>query len=133
MKHVLIAFFGLVLLASCKKDKLAGRRAAFAGTWELAYMSGYIFSPGPVPPGNGKIIVIGSDGYFERRNHDTVVYRGSYILEERKDCYADVKELFFLPTDPGFPEYKISIIADSLHLNSSNCLADGGYNTYRRR
>jgi len=94
---------------------------------------GYPFNFPTLPPGNGKIIVIGTDGSFERRSHDTITYKGSYSLDERKDCYGDAKKIFFSTTDIAFSNGFIEIAGDtSLTISSPNCLMDGGTSVYRR-
>ena len=132
MKHLSLYIFCIVLLMSCAKDKFADTRQQFSGTWEYHQFVGYPFLSTPLPRGNGKIIIIGTDGSFERRNHDTTTFKGSYTLEERKDCYGDAKQTFFKSSDPTFAESFIAISGDSLMFNSSNCLTDGGALIYLR-
>ena len=132
MKQVLLFIFSMAFLMSCKKDHFAAAKAQIAGTWEYHQFIGYPFNSTPLPRGNGKIIIMGTDGSFERRSHDTTLFRGSYALTERKDCYGDAKQLFFKPSDPSFAEYIIEVRGDTLLFNSSNCLADGGSLIYLR-
>ncbi len=121
------------MLYSCKKDSVSGKYQEFAGTWEFQSYSGYPFTSTPLPAGNGRIIYIGSDKTFERRNFDTVLYRGKYALEEQKDCIGDDKKLFFKSTDPYFSESIISIENGKLNFTSSNCVSDVGINVYIRK
>ena len=132
MKQLFLFTITVLLLASCKKDDQAAARAQFAGTWEYYRFVGYPFNTAPLPRGNGKIIVFGTDGSFERKTHDTTTFSGSYTLTQRKDCYGDARFTFFKCTDPNFAEYTISVSGDTLLLNSSNCLADGGSAVYLR-
>ena len=132
MKQLLLFIFSTAFLISCKKDKFATAREQIAGSWEVYKFVGYPFISVPLPRGNGRIIVIGTDGSFERRSHDTTTFRGSYTLEEKKDCYGDYKSLFFTVSDQSSSETIISARNDTLMLTSSNCLADGGTLIYLR-
>jgi hypothetical protein len=132
MKQLLLFIFSILLIVSCKKDQFATVKTQIAGTWEYHQFIGYPFNSTPLPRGNGRIIVMGTDGSFERRTHDTTLFRGSYALTERKDCYGNDKPLFFKPSDPSFAEYIVNVSGDTLILNSSNCLADGGTLIYLR-
>ncbi len=132
MKQTFLFTISILLLASCKKDDQAAARAQFAGAWEYYRFVGYPFNAAPLPRGNRKIIVLGADGSFERRSHDTTTFSGRYTLNQRKDCYGDAQYTFIKSTDPSFAEYTIEISGDTLFLNSSNCLADGGSVIYLR-
>lgn len=133
MKKIMITVLGIALLYSCKKDNLSGLKDQFSGEWEYVRFAGYPFNSTPLPPGNGKIIVISRDGSFERRSHDTVTFKGRYSLEEKKDCYGDDKKIFIITTEPYLGERAtIELKSDSLFIGTSNCLADGGLSIYRK-
>lgn len=69
----------LFFIFSCKKDsEVRILTKNIVGTWEIQQFSGYPFTWPAYLPGNGQIIVIGKDGSFERRKHDTLVFRGNY-------------------------------------------------------
>lgn len=131
MKKFLIYIFVLTLFYSCKKDAVTQKD--IEGSWEYATFIGEPFNNPSLPFGNGHIIVIGTNGSFERKSHDTTIFKGSYILRWRKDCYGDMKQAFFKTTEPNAEENIISVMHDSLLLNSSNCLADGGVTIYKRK
>src|SRR4051812_31421280 len=80
----------LVLLAavySCKKDnEVKTLKNEIVGTWELERQVGYSFNQ-PLAPGNGRIIIFEEGGIFERKQHDTLVFRGNYSITRKKDCY----------------------------------------------
>ncbi len=133
MKRIFLFIAIIASLFSCKKDTLLERYEEFSGTWEFEQYSGYPFTNPPLPPGNGKIIYIGSDRTFERRNFDTVLVRAKYMLEERKDCNGTDNKVFFQSTEPNPYESIISVENGKLYLSSSNCIADGGINIYRRK
>jgi len=126
---VLIAF----IFISCKKDNAALVRKELAGEWEYVTISGYPFSNPVLPPGNGIIIVFGENGNFERRNHDTLVFKGNYRLHERKDCSGDEKKTFLDTNDSMFVKDDYVNIRDGrLHISTPNCYQDGGTAIYRR-
>ncbi len=131
MKNIFLCIIGIAILYSCKKDNVI--QNDIIGTWEYVSFVGYPFNTDPLPPGNGNIIVIRSNGVFERRSHDTTIFKGTYSIENRNDCQGDAKEPFFKTTDPNFVENVISVTHDSLLLSSSRCLADGGTVIYRRK
>jgi hypothetical protein len=133
MKKLLSFIMLIGLLYSCKKDSTSTRIQEFAGTWEFQSYSGYPFTNTPLPRGNGRIIFIGVDKTFERRNFDTVLFRGKYELEEKKDCVGEAKKIFFKSLDPYFLENIISIENGKLNFTSSNCVSDVGINVYIRK
>ena len=130
MKGIFIVavFFGLV---SCKKD-LRMLNADIVGTWEMEKYSGYPFNQPTLPPGNGKIIVIGENGLFERKQQDTLLYRGSYSLDKKKDCYEDAKKITFSTSDGSGTFSFIEVSEGKLLLSTPNCYTDGGITSFRR-
>lgn len=133
MKQITVLILGVILLVSCEKEYSSKWKNQYSGRWEYIRFVGYPFNSPSLPPGNGKIIVLGHNGSFERRNHDSIIFKGQYFLEERKDCHGDEKKIFFKTTDSLFGESSsISIKGDSLFMSSSNCLQDGGSSIYRR-
>lgn len=133
MKKISLIIISIIFLYSCKKDRV--NNSAFTGIWEYESFSGYPFtSSGPLPPGNGKIIVLYANGNFERRQHDTVLFHGRYFLKKQKDCYSDENKIHFTTNDNGFAwDHYITINETGrLKLSTSNCLADGGVTTYHK-
>ncbi|MFT3934791.1 MAG: hypothetical protein QM726_14295 [Chitinophagaceae bacterium] len=133
MKQLLLFSIILLLLSACKKDNAAAVRNQITGSWEYVTFSGYPFNGVRLPAGNGRIIVIGKDGSFERFSHDTLIFKGRYSLKERKDCYGDDKQVFFTTTDSSFviDDY-VTVDNGQLFFNSSNCLQDGGSSIWRK-
>jgi len=73
------------------------------------------------------------DGSFERFSHDTLLFRGNYFLEEKKDCYQSLKQFFFRTDDASFVnDNSIRLQGDSLFLSTPGCYADGGTSIYRK-
>ena len=131
-----IVFFSILLIGfyACKKEKeVKSLKTEIAGTWELEKFSGYPFNQTPLPPGNGRILVLGEDGLFERKQHDTVVFRGSYTLRKKKDCHERNTDIIFSTNENSFEDYQYIEIADGkLLLSTPNCYQDGGSAYYRR-
>jgi hypothetical protein len=129
--------FFLVLLCSfcsCKKDnELSTFKKDIIGTWEFEKVVGYAINQPPLPLGNGRIIVIGEDGSFERKQNDTLVFRGSYTMGRKADCYNRNTDFTFSTSEPSIGTYQYIEISDSkLLLSTPNCLQDGVTTYYRR-
>jgi hypothetical protein len=108
-------------------------KRGIVGTWELERISGYPFNQPPFPPGNGRIIVLGEDGNFERKQHDTLVFRGNYTLRRKKDCYGRNADVIFSTDENSFGDYQYIESSDGkLLLSTPNCYQDGGTAYYRR-
>ena len=122
----------LLLLLSCKKeDPLKAFREKLAGTWELERSYTWVQLP-PVAP--GILLVFKTDGTFERKRFDTLVYRGTYTLRQKQDCSPRSSNIILSTSDnsAGYGDY-IEIRNDTLDLSTSNCLADGGGGMYRKK
>ncbi|MEJ7588843.1 MAG: hypothetical protein WKI04_14900 [Ferruginibacter sp.] len=53
----------------------------------------------PSSPGTAINIIIGNDGSFERRQNDSLLFRGTYRLLEKKDCYGEINKFLFKTSD----------------------------------
>ncbi|HTM92962.1 MAG TPA: hypothetical protein VL095_11110 [Flavisolibacter sp.] len=133
MKKSYILLIALFLL-SCKKDQeISDLKKTIAGTWEYETFSGYPFNSPALPPGNGKIIVIGEDGSFKRMQHDTLLFSGSYALSKKKDCHPGNSNIVFSTNEDPSGDYRYIDVADGkLTLSTPNCYQDGGTAYYRR-
>jgi hypothetical protein len=131
-KAIFIAL--LFSFCSCKKNsEVKMLKRDIAGTWELERISGYPFNQPPFPPGNGRIIVLGEDGNFERKQHDTLVFRGNYTLRRKKDCYGRNTDVIFSTDENSFGDYQyIESSNGKLLLSTPNCYQDGATAYYRR-
>lgn len=133
MKKIITILPIVLIAASCKKDIKFSAYDNLAGEWEYVDTRGYVGVSQPPPPGNGRIIAFKFDRTFERRSHDTVLYSGSFFVEERKDCYGDEKHFFITTTDSLFTNgFRFNITSDSLFIIHSNCVADAGIFVYRK-
>ena len=133
MKLIHFLLFIVLLFFSCKKDnELKEFKSKIAGTWEYERTVSFINSP-PAPLGNGKIIVITEEGIFERKSHDTLLFRGSYVLNKKDDCYPRTSTITFQTNENtgGYINY-IGIENGKLSFATPNCWADGGITYYRR-
>lgn len=133
MKKVVTILISSVLFYSCQKSDLSELKNQFPGNWEYVNFIGYPFNENYQPPGNGKIIYFSKGGSFERRSHDTVLFKGSYTLYQKKDCNSNEKKIFLITSDPSFVQnFSISISGDSLFISSPSCFNDGGTSIYRK-
>ena len=129
-------YFSLLILAlfiSCTKDNdVKDLKKEIVGTWELELtsgMSGY----NPQPAGNGQIIVLSGNGTFERKKHDTLVFKGNYVIGKKKDCIDLGNDIIFSTNEtiPGHYWY-VDVTDGKLKFNIPNCYTDGHSNSYRR-
>lgn len=132
--RTLYLFVIALLLLSCKKDQeISDLKKTIVGTWEYETFSGYPFNFPVLPPGNGKMIIIGDDGSFKRMQHDTLVFSGSYALSKKNDCYSRNSNIVFSTNkDPSGDFRYIDLIDGKLALSTPNCYQDGGTAYYRR-
>lgn len=130
----LYLFVIVLLLLSCKKDQeISDLKKTIVGTWEYETFSGYPFNFPVLPPGNGKIIIIGDDGSFKRMQHDTLVFSGSYALSKKNDCYSRNSNIVFSTNEDPSGDFRyIDLIDGKLTLSTPNCYQDGGTAYYRR-
>ena len=132
MKKVALFLFPFVM--SCEKNnELKVIKEDIIGTWELEKFVGFPFTQPAFPPGNGNIIVIAEGGDFERRQHDTVLFRGIYSLGRKKDCYERNNDIIFSTNESSSGNYHyVDIENGKLSLSTPNCYQDGGTAYYRR-
>lgn len=133
MKRILL-LITIGFFFSCKKDKeIQLLNQEIIGTWEFETFSGYPFTQPILPPGNGRIIVISGDGSFERKMHDTLVFKGNYTLQKKDDCYKRENNIIFSTNESSPNDYQyIEVVGGRLTLSSPNCYQDGGTAYYRR-
>lgn len=133
MKKIILCVL-IISFYSCKKDNELGTlKKDIAGTWEMERFVGYPFNQPVLPPGNGQIVVLGEDGLYERKQHDTVVFHGSYSLRKKTDCYQRSTDITFSTNENSSGTYKYIEISDGrLLLSTPNCYQDGGSVYYRR-
>ena len=114
-----------------KRSEIASLKNEIVGTWEFEKFVG--FGSYSLPPNNGRIIVFASDRSYERRQFDTILFQGSYVLQERDDCYERNTNNVLYTSESGLNDYKyIEREQDKLLLSTPNCYPDGGTAYYRR-
>jgi len=140
MKRLSLLVLLTCILFSCKKEReLKNLKGDIEGIWEIELSAGEanITTGGSnitnYPPGNGQTIVFSGSGTFERRNYDTVIFKGVYSLKYKEDCNPRPGNIV-LTTDEYSNIYGdyISIESGKLFISASNCMEDGGYSIYRR-
>ena len=127
-------FLLITFLFSCKKNSdITTLKNSIVGSWEFENFSGYPFTDRALPPGNGKIIIIGKDGSFKRMQHDTLVFSGSYALSKKNDCYQRNTNIVFSTNENPSGDYRyVELVDGKLTLSTPNCYQDGGTAYYHR-
>jgi len=114
------------LFSSCKKEhKQEQFQKEIAGTWEYESFAGYPYFPS-LPPGNGSIIVLSESGVFERWQHDTLIFKGTYQLIKKNDCQPRVEQFTFFTNEPYSGKARIDVKDDKLTISYPVCLIAGG-------
>ena len=133
MKKAIFLSF-LVFVFSCKKENEENLlKKEIVGIWELEKFVGYPFTQSTLTSGNGSVIVIGGDGLFERKKHDTLLFSGRYSVLRKKDCYERNNDMIFSTNESSSGDYRYIGIKDGkLSLGTPNCYQDGGVAYYRR-
>jgi hypothetical protein len=133
MKKIALLLLLISCFYSCKKaNGIKTFTNEIIGTWELQSIAGPFNQPSFLP-GNGRIIVFEEDGIFERKQHDTLVFRGSFFLKKRKDCFERSTDITLSTNESSNGDYQyIELSNGKLLLSTPNCYQDGGVATYRR-
>ena len=135
MRTILSIIILVTLASSCGKEhELDNFKNQVSGKWEKAELiCGECPNPRTIyPQGNGSIIVLFSDGTFERRLHDSITFKGKYFLNKSDECGS--RSDIALSTNeysnsiPGF----VNIESGRLHISTPYCIADGATTIYRR-
>lgn len=133
MSRILFVFF-LASVVSCKKYEAEKQlKNEIVGTWEFERYVGYPFNQPVLPPGNGRMIIMGANGSFERKQHDTLLFKGKYSIQKKKDCYDRPTDIIISTDDNAFGGYQyVETKEGKLTLSTPNCYQDGGTAYYRR-
>lgn len=89
MRNTFIVILFCTFIFSCSKDRwLEDFKNQVAGKWEIEKrVCGERMNPLiTYPEGNGNIIVLLTDGTFERRLHDSVTFKGRFFLNKSDEC-----------------------------------------------
>ena len=137
MKKLISLSLFIFLIFSCKKNnEIQNFKTEVSGSWELekTICGECTTSLTVFAPDNGNILVLTSDGSFERKKHDTLVFKGNYTLQSKNDCFSRSDNLAFSTTEnPGNTSLLyVSIENNKLTFSTSNCYADGSTQVYRR-
>ncbi len=126
----------LALLISCKKDNdITDIKNNITGKWETESNSCGLCNTSFTNylPGNGNFIIISENGNFERKIHDTLLFKGSYSILKNKDCNKSSGDFAFTTNEQPISSIKfITINNDKLTLSTPYCYQDGSVTTYRR-
>lgn len=136
MKNALTAMLFYMFVSSCSKDsQLENFRNQIAGKWEIeARVCGECpNSLTNYPEGNGAMIVFFNDGAFERRIHDSVIFKGKFLLTKSEECGKTNSDIA-LSTNESVNRIPLFVRIESgkLQVGTPYCYADGATTIYRR-
>jgi hypothetical protein len=136
MKNALTAMLFYMFVSSCSKDsQLENFRNQIAGKWEIeARVCGECpNSLTNYPEGNRAIIVLLTDGTFERRIHDSVTFKGEFFLNKSDECGKPNSDIA-LSTNESVNRIPLFVRIESgkLQLGTPYCYMDGAATIYRR-
>ena len=81
MKQAFILIAVVLIMTSCKKDKVKPGPLSVFGIWELALTHGNIPQPIVASPGNGDIYVLKSDSTYVRYMNNVVKHQGKFSIQ----------------------------------------------------
>ena len=133
-KTIYFLLLTAAFVISCKKyqeQKDIGNH--IIGTWELEHFYGFPETRA-YPPGNGITLSFLKGFVFESKRHDTLLARGIYSIERKKDCHPSDREikLKMVSNDGLASDNYVDIENGKLSLSTPNCYMDGGMNVWRR-
>ena len=132
MKTTFLCLLTALLFFSCKKYKAETELSkAILGTWEMETFIGF---PGTInfPNGNGTTIAFLPGSVIEKKQGDSMLFKGTYLLQTKQDCYPSDNNVILKTTeDPNYHEY-IQVKNGQLMLSSPNCYVDGGTSYWRK-
>ena len=127
----MVALVGCVFMGCRKEPNIDTNYSRFSGKWEYEQFIGYP-SNNFLPPGNGQTMILGKDGSFERKQDDSLIFKGEYFLKGQGSCTETENILYFSSTENAYSERAITIEGDRLLLTTPPCYADGGVIFYRK-
>jgi hypothetical protein len=138
MKKGFLFLIFITIFISCKKEndnEVTNLKNEISGIWELEqYMCSLCINPViNYSPGNQNLILLSVDGSFERKIHDTLLFKGNYTIQRNKECNQSSGDMALIISDGPNPTPQfIQIVADKLILSTPYCYQDGAKSTYRR-
>ncbi|HEX7906269.1 MAG TPA: hypothetical protein VF487_20485 [Chitinophagaceae bacterium] len=136
MKGQLLLLLFVTIIFSCKKENdLNDLKNKISGKWELRQIiCGECANPITYfLQGNGNVIVLSTEGVFERRIDDSITFQGSYVLQRNKECNKATGDIALSTNEGSDPRpLFVQLDADNLQLSTPYCYADGATSIYRR-
>jgi hypothetical protein len=136
MKNAFTIILFCAFVFSCgKSNRLEEYKNQIAGKWEIEKrVCGECMNPlTNYPEGNGNIIVLLNDGTFERRIHDSIIFKGKFFLNKSDECGKPNSDIA-LSTNESSNSTPLFVRIESgkLHLSTPYCYTDGAAIIYRR-
>ena len=128
MKKSLLLITAVIIIASCKKDKVKPSSISVFGKWELGRSYGSLPQPMEVAPGNGDIYVLNTDSTYVRYIDNVVQHQGKFSIQitEARDSIRFGVISFTNPT----AQEPFQIRSKTILFGSN--IADGGLYEYRK-
>ena len=129
-----------IIVMSCSKNhekdrKLENFKNQVVGKWEIEknVCGECSISNTTYPEGNGNIIVLSNDGSFERLVHDSLTFRGKFLLSMSEECSSSNPTIAITTNEiSNSTPHFATIESEKLTLSTPNCYADGSITIYRR-
>jgi len=131
----LIILLSFIFFSCSKDNRLENLRNQVAGKWEIEKrVCGECTNPLIIyPEGNGNIIVLLTDGTFERSIHDSVTFKGMFFLNKSDECGKPDSDISLSTNETSTPTALfVQIESGKLQLSTPYCYSDGASTIYRR-
>lgn len=136
MRNTLFIILISTIVSSCSKDnRLENFKNQIVGKWEIEKrVCGECVTPlTTYHEGNGSIIVLLNDGTFERRIHDSVIFKGRFFLNKSEECGKPGSDISLSTNESSMltPLF-VQIVQGKLQISTPYCYTDGASTIFRR-
>lgn len=136
MRNVFLFILFCASCFSCSKDqRLEDFKNQIFGKWEIEkWVCVECLNPlTNYPAGNGNIMVLLKDGTFEKRLHDSVIFKGRFFITKSNECGNPDSDYAFSTNESSIstPLF-VQIQSGKLQLSTPSCYTDGATTIYRR-
>ena len=136
MRNTLFTILIATIVSSCGKDsRLENLKNEIGGKWEIEKrICGECITPLTIyPEGNGNIIVLLTEGTFERRLYDSVIFKGKFFLNKSAECDKPGTDISLSTNESSnVTPLFVQIESGKLELSTPYCYTDGASTIYRR-
>ncbi len=136
MRNTFFTILIATIVSSCGKDnRLENFKNQISGKWEIEKrVCGECMNPLiTYSEGNGNTIVLLTDGTFERRIHDSVIFKGKFFLTKSAECGKPGSDISLSTNESSnVTPLFVQIESGKLQLSTPYCYTDGASTIYRR-